>query len=97
MPIIKDRDFTFENSNGIRYRVKLNTTAGTGIARKITGTNSRGDGPVLTGNGTTITPVALTIDAGSQVMSRTCHESRLEHAAIYNTGQRLDAILNAAS
>jgi hypothetical protein len=97
MPIAKERSFLFENSNGIRYRVLFNVTTGVGSARKITGVNSRGDGPSVNGGGVTITPVAVTIDSGARATAGTCHVSRLMHAAIYNTTQTLNTILNAAS
>lgn len=85
------RRFIFENSNGVRYDVRLNH-AGTGEAYKLTGSSSKGDRTKVG-----ITKVALTIDAGSVVASRAWHPSRLAVAAVYNTGQTLNTVLNAAS
>jgi hypothetical protein len=91
------REFLFENSNGIRYRVRLNLNAATGLARKVNGTNSRGDGPVVNGGGVTLTPVSFTIDAGDLATVKTCNVSRLCYGAFYNTNLALDTVLNAAS
>ena len=85
------RRFIFENSNGIRYDVRLNHN-GTGEAYKLSGSSSKGD---RTKN--SITKVALTIDAGSVVASRNWHPSRLCVAAIYNTSNTLNTVLNAGS
>lgn len=97
LDIATTREFLFENSNGIRYRVRLNLEAGTGHARKVTGTNSRGDGPVINGGGVTIAPVNFTIDAGDLATARVCNVSRLCYGAFYNTNLALDAVLNAAT
>jgi len=91
---IKDqsqRRFIFENSNGIRYDVKLNHN-GAGEAYKLSGSSSKGDRTK-----TNITRVALTIDAGSVAGSRSWHPSRLSVAAVYNSSNALNAVLTAAS
>lgn len=91
------REFLFENSNGIRYRVRINRANGAGLARKITGTNSRGDGPRVNGGGVTIAPVSFTVDVAQRPLLATADVSRLCFAPIYNTAQALNAVLNAAS
>lgn len=97
LSIPKTREFRFENSNGIKYRVILNLAAGTGVARKMTGSASRGDGPKITGSGVTVVPVTFTIDAGDAATVAVCDVSRLCYGAFYNTNAVLNAVLNAAS
>ena len=97
LAIPKTREFLFENSNGIKYRVRLDLTNSTGLARKISGATSRGDGPVVNGDGVTLVPVSFTIDAGDLATVKTCHYSRLMYGAFYDTNATLNSVLNAAS
>jgi hypothetical protein len=87
----KIRRFIFQNSNGIRYDVRIDYD-GNGQAYKLTGTSSKGD---RTKN--SITKVSFTVDAGDLATVRTAHESRLCFDVFYNTNQTLNTVLNAAS
>jgi len=86
MTQIRSRRFIFQNSNGKKYKVLLNFY-GTGSGTLI----NEGDNPATAG-----TRTALTIDAGTLAASRSYHVSRMTYAAIYNTGQTLNAVLNAS-
>ena len=82
--------FMFQNSNGVFYELNFVLATGVGVARK---------------HGLTIksTPMyaasetAVTVDAASLAAWKTRHVSHAIHAAVYNTAQSLNTILNAAS
>jgi hypothetical protein len=78
------RQFIFEDSSGARWRITIGVD-GSGLAYP-----ADGDGPK-----TAETPVAITVDAGSVSAFTGYHESRLAYAAIFNTGQTLNAVLTA--
>lgn len=90
---IKVRQFNFQNSNGRVYTVQVNTRDWTGFAEVTT--SGQGLESLATPQINT-TRVALTVDAGARAAFPDRLDSFLAHAAIWNTGQTLNAVLNAA-
>lgn len=82
--------FRFENINGVFYDVTIDYATGVGVARK---------------HGLTINTApmhnapetVLTVDPAELAAWQSANNAQRKHAAIYNGGQTLAAILNAAS
>lgn len=79
----------FENSNGKLYELSFDLTTGAGWA-KLHGDSVQSSPQ----HGTT--KVALTVDGASLSAWQSYHNSRRCYAAVYNTAQDLDTILNAS-
>jgi hypothetical protein len=82
--------FLFENSNGKLYEVTIDH-AGVGVGR-LQGTKVN----TSPSQQLSLTETALTVDGASLVAWRAYHVSRKTYAAVYNTAQDLDTLLNAA-
>lgn len=82
--------FRFQNSNDVFYDISIDHDTGVGVARK----------HGLTVKGSPMhdaTETALTVDGASLATWKNYANSQRQHAAVYNTAQALNTILNAAS
>lgn len=82
--------FVMQNTNGVYYDVVFDATTGVGKGTKHGLTYK--SVPLVSPTVTTVT-----VDAGSLSAWKGYHRTRMLIAAVYNTTQTLDAILNAAS
>jgi hypothetical protein len=82
--------FMFQNANGVHYEVNIIRDTGVGFARKHGLT--RKSTPMFGAP-----EAAITVDAGPLATWKKRDISYVIHAGVYNGGQSLDTILNAAS
>lgn len=84
---LSDLKFLFENSNGAMYKVTINVDTGDGYAYRV----DDDDTPI-----TDLTKVTVTVDSGSVAALPGYHPSRLCHAAIFNTSNALNSVLDGS-